>query len=179
MKRISWMKGKKHSLESRKKMSESHKGIITWSKGKKMSQESRIKMSLAKKGRKLTPEWKEKIGFAVRGQKHPSWKGGRFSSKNGYIKMYAPNHPHATGHYIYEHRYIIEQHLGIILKKEQMVHHINGIKTDNRIENLEIVNGIEHNGIHHPHRNAKCHPERKHIAKNLCESCYRKMRKTI
>jgi len=46
------------------------------------------------------------------------------------------------------HRYVMEQHLGRKLERRELVHHINEDKSDNRIENLEIVNDIEHINIH-------------------------------
>lgn len=71
-----------------------------------------------------------------------NWQGGtRYTGKNrAYIMQWAPDHPNATKDgYVMEHRLIMETHLGRYLTREEIVHHKNGIKHDNRIENLELA----------------------------------------
>jgi hypothetical protein len=78
------------------------------------------------------------------GQHCPNWKGGRHRG-NGYIYIYMPSHPYAQKHgYIAEHRLVIEQNLGRYLMPWEIVHHINGIRDDNRLENLELISLSNH-----------------------------------
>ena len=83
-------------------------------------------------------------GFQMRrsgpdfGEHHPGWKGGRLVNKDGYIAVYSPNHPHKKGTHVLEHRLVMEKHLGRYLLPSEVVHHKNGVKDDNRIENLEV-----------------------------------------
>jgi len=72
-------------------------------------------------------------------KKHDTNK--RFVNKeNGYAFRYLPNHP-SSDHKgcIREHRLVMEEFLGRPLESLELVHHINGVKDDNRIENLMLV----------------------------------------
>ena len=81
-----------------------------------------------------------------RGSKHPSWKGGRKRTSAGYIDIWSPDHPNVDKlGYVREHRLIMEQKIGRLLLKSEHVHHINGIRDDNRSENLELLSPANHN----------------------------------
>ena len=60
-------------------------------------------------------------------------KGGKIN-KNGYKVVYSRE----IRKYVLEHRQVYEQHYGITLTPNQNIHHINGNRLDNRIENLEL-----------------------------------------
>jgi hypothetical protein len=75
------------------------------------------------------------------------FKGGRFNSR-GYILIMSKNHPFNVRGYVFEHRLVMEKYLGRYLNKDEQIHHKNGIRNDNRIENLEITSRKDHPANH-------------------------------
>lgn len=81
-----------------------------------------------------------------KGEKSPCWKGGKYEHE-GYIRVYVPSHPHATTNgYAYEHIVVMCERLGRDLRSHENVHHINGNKKDNRVENLELWSTYQPSG---------------------------------
>lgn len=86
-------------------------------------------------------------GKKYAGEKSPKWAGGRILLQNGYIERTIPdNHPLKLKgkRYIAEHRFIMEKHIGRYLKPYELMHHLNGNKEDNRIENLALCSLKNH-----------------------------------
>jgi hypothetical protein len=95
---------------------------------------------------------------SLRGANNPAWKGGRCLMKTGYIRIpIYPEDPyismaafsrHSSHYWITEHRYVMAQRLGRCLHPWEIIHHINGDKTDNRIDNLELLSGKDSRQTH-------------------------------
>jgi len=137
-----FIKGFKHTEESKKKIGELHRGM-------KFSEDAKLKMRLSHLGKKFSEATKLKMSLAKLGEKHHNWKGGRSKLGNGYIEFLQNNHPFANkrGH-VLEHRLVMEKHIGRYLLPEEVVHH-DGEKDDNRIEKLQLFeNKKKHNKYH-------------------------------
>lgn len=114
------------------------------------------------------------------GAKSSNWKGGRFfDGLYWYVKV-------ATGHYRAEHRVLVEQSIGRRLTTAEHVHHINRVKTDNRLENLRVMSASDHSKLHQAlddwsTRWVAClecgTTERAHKGRGLCTACYARNRR--
>ena len=82
------------------------------------------------------------------GDKAPGWKGG-ITKKRGYVYTYSPKHPNPSyDHYVKRSRLNMEKKIGRFLKRTEIVHHIDGVRDDDRIENLVVITRARHNTIH-------------------------------
>lgn len=90
----------------------------------------------------------QKSAWDRSGSKNSRWKGGRRKRKDGYIVVYTPDHPYASRNFVLEHRLVMEASVGRRLKPNEIVHHKNEVKDDNRLENLELTTREWH-GRHH------------------------------
>lgn len=99
-------------------------------------------------GKKLSADrYTFKQGCHQKGERNNQWKGGRLP-KRGYYYIHNPAHPNSTKQgYIAEHRFVMEQTIGRFLLPNEIVHHINGDKKDNRPDNLKLMKHGQHTTI--------------------------------
>lgn len=133
---------KKYGIESRPpmtdttkaKISKANKGRVSPIKGTKLSDETKRKLSESKRGRFTKPS---------------EFGGHKKRRPDGYISVYMPNHPQATSDgYVMEHILVMEKAIGRYITREEVVHHKNHKRDDNRIENLELFTFRDHARLH-------------------------------
>ena len=107
---------------------------------------------------RLSPEEQERrLGLLKSfgmGEDNPAWKGGRRIDDSGYIQIRVGEHPFAKDGYVWEHRYVVEEHMRQkypdhpllaesggkkYLRPETVVHHIDEVKTNNSLSNLMLL----------------------------------------
>ena len=81
-------------------------------------------------------------------ENHMSYKNGKYKTQSGYICINKPEHHRAVKGYVYEHIVIAEKKIGRKITRSEDVHHINGVRDDNRYENLEVLTRSAHTKIH-------------------------------
>ena len=123
--------------------------------GRKHTKEAKIKMSKTRKGKRFTEEHCKNISLSKIGEKNPAFKGGRLKSGYGYISIRIPNHPFSQNGYYFEHRLVAEKCINRYLKKTEVIHHINGVRDDNRPENLYL---FKNQSKHISYENLKIKP---------------------
>lgn len=106
----------------------------------------------SQKGKKTSKETKEKISKA-------KFKGGIEHKKkraDGYVAVYFPEHPKANKDgYIMEHDLVMECYIGRHLKDDEVVHHKNHKRDDNKLSNLQLMTVNEHSALHMKERQNK------------------------
>lgn len=139
------MKGMKHSEEAKEKIRQFHLGRPSpkWSEERKrkhgefVKNNPNVRNTMFKKG-------------------EPSLRlKGKHLDDEGYVYIYSPNHPFCgVRKNVFEHRLVVEKYLGRYFTEIEVVHHVNKIHDDNRIENLMVFinNGIHCLFHHHPER---------------------------
>jgi hypothetical protein len=86
------------------------------------------------------------------GRGHSAWRGGKHKDSDGYVMIWLDEsdffYPMVNStHCVREHRLVVAKSLGRCLHDWEIVHHKNGIKHDNRIENLQLNSDVRHNQI--------------------------------
>lgn len=98
-----------------------------------------------------------KHGHHATGEQNGRWnKSQKRLTSQGYVAVRVPvDHPHAWGpsrlkrfKYAYEHIVVMMESLGRPLLPDEVVHHRNSVRSDNRIENLELTTPEEHQRHH-------------------------------
>jgi hypothetical protein len=108
-----------------------------------------IKLRKPIPGKELASKYGHQTRF-TNGHENTHIRGDKLVTTEGYVYIYCPEHPFAqkSGH-VCEHRLVMEEYLKRYLTKDEVVHHLNEIKGDNRLENLYLCKDrAEHNKFH-------------------------------
>ena len=105
-----------------------------------------------------------------RGEEHYNWKGGIRLKDDGYRLVHRRGHPLADSKgYVREHRLVAQEALGKPLPRTAVLHHVNGVRDDNRRSNLVVC---ESGGYHRLlHKRARALAESGHVDWVRCQHC--------
>ena len=113
--------------------------------GRSQTEHSKQISSETHKGKTVGASTRKKISDArtLRGIGHKKKRS------DGYISIYFPSHPKSSSDgYIMEHVLMMECFIGRWLNDDEVVHHKNGDRADNRKENLELMTASDHMSFH-------------------------------
>ena len=137
-----FQKGYVPTKEHRENLSKACKGRI-------ITEETKTKISQANKGR-LAGEKNPLYGVRRFGKDNPAWKGGVYYSKSGYVFVHSLGHPYRDkDNKVLRCRLLMEKHLGRYLNPKEIVHHKNGVKSDDRLENLKLFDSRNEHSRYH------------------------------
>lgn len=113
---------------------------------------AKLKRYQYQQGHAMSAETRQKISahrFERAAENGYEFGGSEHTTPYGYVMVYAPEHPRAQkSGCVPKHTLVMERYLGRYLEDDEVVHHINKIRDDNRIENLQLMNRQEHNIMH-------------------------------
>lgn len=94
---------------------------------------------------------REDVSWALKsitGENNPNYGGGKYVDDKGYVRILDQTHPFNIKGYVYEHRAVFEKYLKRHVQPWETIHHINEIKSDNRLNNLFLCTHSEHSALH-------------------------------
>lgn len=124
--------------------------LMIWTACPMCGKEKWIRLSEYKKHRRLFC-----VSCSKSGDSNPGWTGGKLINAKGYVHIWLPKnspyYPMTNGRRgrVLEHRLMMAISLGRCLKDSEVVHHINGIRHDNRLANLELISSRGRHNTHH------------------------------